>query len=400
MEGERIEGEERAAAWVLWQIRGVRHRHIRGLRGQMSLSELWSCQAEQRTAALERAKLGKKTRRQVVEAVEEVDEPRDALEREVEALPPDTSMLHRLDEGYPRRLYDLEDPPEFLYVRGRPEVLSEPSALSVVGSRDVSVDDANRAFQLSRSIASSGVVNVSSGALGDDRMAHRGAIEAGRRTVSVLPGGIDRPTPVSNRDVFEGVAENGALVTEYPIGVRVRRYHFPRRNRLIAALGDATFVVRAGPDSGTLLTAEAAREIGRPLCALVGGLEEPLAEGCLELIVSGAAAVRHADDVLDRYFPKMRESESDGERREPAGKADELSAPSTVSQEAADLVGRLREEGVEPGEVVRFDELEELTGQSAGQLQTGLLELELHGVCRKTPGANGYRFGAGGGATR
>lgn len=400
MERRGIDDEERAAAWVLWQIRGVRHRHIRGLEREMAVSELWECSGEQRVEALERAKLGKKTCRQVLEAVEEVEDPAEALSGELEALPADTTMIHRRDEEYPRRLYDLEDPPEFLYVRGDVAALAEADSLSVVGSRDVSVDDANRAFHLSQTIASSGVVVVSGGALGVDRMAHRGAIEAGRRTVSVLPGGIDRPTPASNRDVFEQVVDHGALVTEYPVGVRVRRYHFPRRNRLIAALGDATFVVRAGPDSGTLLTAEAAREIGRPLCALVGGLEEPLAEGCLELIVSGAAAIRHADDLMERYFPEAREAEPDSAEQGAEQAGDELAVPASVSEQAAQLVDTLREAGIEPGEVVRFDELEELTGATAGQLQTGLLELELHGVCEKTPGANGYRFVAGPGATR
>lgn len=405
----RLEPRRRAALWALWCVRGVRFGHIQQIERQIGegLEEWWQWGRERLEERLQACGLERSMASRVGDQSEALDDPRRQLERELEALPEGVELLHLSDARYPDRFLELEDPPVFLYVAGDVEACHREDTISVVGSRDARPVDVRLATRIVRDLASRGITVVSGGALGIDRAAHEAALEAGGETVTLLPGGLDRPTPASNRDVFERVRHQGALATEYPKGVEVKPYHFPRRNRLIAALGDATFVVRAGLKSGTLLTADAAMELRRPICALPGGLDEPLAEGCLKLLFEGAQLVRSAEDILETYFPGRAEAdaaESVAARRSAtSGEGDDRGGeerpqcvlPSSLSADARELAESLRGDQRERSTPLHLDELSDRTNWSVGRLQTALLELELHGVCEKVGGAQAYCFRGG-----
>lgn len=390
-----LEGRERAAVWNLWSVRGVQFHHLERMRQRLDsrLNRFWQLGVDAAEQLLAESRLGESAAARILEMLESGIDVVERYREERSRLPEGSRMIHLRDADYPSRLLDLEEPPEFLYVRGAIESCRRDDAISVVGSRDAPVSEVRRARTIVGQLAAAGLAVVSGGALGIDRAAHESALEAGGETAVVLPSGLDRTYPVSNRDVFERAVERGALVTEYPLGVEVRRYHFPRRNRLIAALGDATFVVRAGPDSGTMLTADAAKELERPICALAGGLEEPLVEGCLELIVEGAQAVRGADDVLRQQFPHLAGEEASngasGGASDRRGGEPDLSG---LSEDARRLAEAVRTDGAGGADPRHVDQLRELVGWSTGRLQTALLELELHGVCEKTGGAHAFRF--------
>jgi len=399
--GVRLEGSERAGVWNLWSVRGVRFPHLTRLdrRYDGPVSEIWGMEADRLERLLGESGLGNSAAETVLERRESTRGFEERYRAELEQLPDGARLVHLRDPDYPARLHDLEEPPVFLYVHGDLEVCRREASVAMVGSRDAPIQDVRRARSAAGILAEAGLSVVSGGALGIDRASHEGALEVGGETAVLLPAGLDRPSPSSNRDLFERAADHGVVLSEYPLGVEVRRYHFPRRNRLIAALGDATFVVRAGPDSGTMLTANAAREIGRPICALAGDLDEPLAEGCLDLIVEGAQAVRGARDVLEHEFPDVsddtRNSTAEGtESGTPAGRERALeSVADQVSGDASAVLRTAVSAEVDLSRPVHADQLRELLDWPAARVQTALLELELHGVCEKSGGAQAYRFG-------
>ncbi len=166
-----------------------------------------------------------------------------------------TCVVEKGDELYPAMLLDLSSPPERLYCKGSPEALSRPS-ISIVGARRATPYGVAAAKMAGRIAAECGLVVVSGGAMGCDSAAARAALDAGGSTVVVSGCGADRVYPRSSRDVFERAAEGaGVVVSLEPWGSPPRRYAFPKRNRVIAALSEATFVVEAGLRSGTMGTA-------------------------------------------------------------------------------------------------------------------------------------------------
>jgi len=187
-------------------------------------------------------------------------------------------------------LLDLAHPPPALWLEGDPQALVGP-ALSVVGSRSCTPYGRNLAHRIGRTVAGAAAVLVSGGARGIDTEAHRGALSAGR-TVAVLGAGLAAPAAPAalhlRRDI---VAAGGALVTELPPTDPARRWTFPRRNRLIAALGAATVVVEAGLRSGARITARLAADIGRDVYAVPGPVGAPASRGCLRLLAEGAHVV-------------------------------------------------------------------------------------------------------------
>ena len=167
------------------------------------------------------------------------------------------------------------------------------TAVAVVGARAASRRALEQAAALGAGLGARGAVVVSGGAVGVDAAAHRGALRAGGQTVAVLGTGVDVPYPARHRALFDAIAAGGgALVSPFPPGTEARSWHFPRRNRLIAALAHGVVVVEAQVRSGALSTARAARELGRRVMAVPGSA------GCDALLASGAFAVASPDDVL------------------------------------------------------------------------------------------------------
>lgn len=200
------------------------------------------------------------------------------------------STLHRAEPSFPARLLHLPDPPETLYVRGAIRVLDSP-CVTIVGSRRSTPYGRRVAEELARSAANAGWTVVSGLALGVDGAAHRGALAAGGPTVAVLGNGPDRAQPRAHAQLFQDLLRTGAVVSEHAPGVPALKHHFPRRNRILAALAHRVVVVEAAERSGALITASVAADLGREVWAVPGSIHSPTTRGTHALLEDGAAPV-------------------------------------------------------------------------------------------------------------
>ena len=209
------------------------------------------------------------------------------------------------DAAYPRSVAQLDSPPSVLYVGGGLErflaaLAAEPVAL--VGSRRASPYGVEVARSLGRSLGAAGIAVLSGMAMGVDSAAHAGALDAGALTVAVMPGGAELAYPASRRRLHARICATGAVVSELAPGCRPRRWTFLARNRIIAGLSAMTVVIEARGESGSLVTAAAARELGRPVGAVPGRITSPLADGPNRLLADGAVVIRGPQDVLDTLY--------------------------------------------------------------------------------------------------
>ena len=209
---------------------------------------------------------------------------------------PGNHVVHFQDAAYPALLKQIADPPPLLFVRGDRDYLAQPQ-LAIVGSRNPTHTGRALAREFAAHLASFGLTITSGLASGIDGAAHQGAIEAGGTTLAVTGTGLDRVYPARHRDLAHRVAENGALVTEFPPGTAPLAANFPRRNRLISGLSLGTLVVEAALRSGSLITARSALEQGREVFAIPGSIHNPLARGCHALIRDGAKLVESGEWV-------------------------------------------------------------------------------------------------------
>jgi DNA processing protein len=270
--------------------------------------------------------------------------------------------VKRRSRFYPPLLAELHDPPAALHVRGDVQILTEP-AVAVVGARSCSSYGAQVARGLGRELAGAGVVVVSGLARGIDGEAHRGALEAGGRTVAVLGCGIDRDYPRSHAELAHRIRETGAVVSEYPPGIEPAPWRFPARNRIIAGLCAATVVVEARERSGALITADFALELGRDVFAVPGEITSLLAAGTNDLLRQGAAPLLAAEDVL-------------------AGLGLENAARQLPPlSPAASQVLRLLADGARDA-----DEVARASGRTTAEIAAVLVELELVGVASEADG--------------
>lgn len=211
----------------------------------------------------------------------------------------------RCDPRYPASVGDLGDAPAVLYVHGqlaRFERTLAADRVAIVGARRATEYGLQQARGLARGLAAAGLTVVSGMALGVDAAAHGGALEVDGLTVAVLACGPERAYPSSKRRLHARIAAAGAVIAELPPGTPPRRWCFPARNRIIAALGQATVVVEAGERSGSLITAGQAADLGREVAAVPGLVTAPLASGTNALIADGAQLVRGPHDVLELLF--------------------------------------------------------------------------------------------------
>lgn len=191
------------------------------------------------------------------------------------------------DGIYPKMLRDLPDAPLLLYVRG--EIFSPGSnAVAVVGTRRCSSYGIGVARDIGRRAASDGIVVVSGGAKGIDAAAHGGCLEGGGRTIAVFGNGIDVVYPAEHRDMFDRIAERGALCTEYPFGAKGEAWRFPRRNRIVVGLSSRIVVVEAPHKSGAMITARLAADAGREVWSVPGRINDDRCAGSNRLILDGA----------------------------------------------------------------------------------------------------------------
>jgi DNA processing protein len=214
-------------------------------------------------------------------------------------------LLCRCDTAYPMRLRGLTAPPAVLHVAGGLErflTLAAPDPAAIVGARSASPYGTGVARSLGSALGRAGVTVVSGMARGIDTAAHLGALDVAASTIAVMPGAADRPYPASRRALHRRVIATGAAVSELPPDTTVRRWMFPARNRIIAALAAMTVVVEAGERSGSLVTAGFAQRLGRQVGAVPGQITRPQAAGSNALLANGATVVRGPQDVLDALF--------------------------------------------------------------------------------------------------
>ena len=202
-----------------------------------------------------------------------------------------------LDQGYPEKLRHCEDGPMILYYKGKAD-LSQKRILSIVGTRKPTEYGKALCEQIVLGFADQGILIVSGLAYGVDTIAHRASLSASLPTVGVLAHGLDLIYPFSNRTLAEKMLAKGGLITEFMSGTKLNRDYFPRRNRIIAGIADATLVIESAGKGGALITADIANSYNRDVFALPGRVDDPKSEGCNMLIrTNKAALVRSADDI-------------------------------------------------------------------------------------------------------
>ncbi|TVR61975.1 MAG: DNA-protecting protein DprA [Gemmatimonadales bacterium] len=201
--------------------------------------------------------------------------------------------------GYPPALRQLHDPPPVLFFLGRTDLL-ERDAVAVVGTRRASAPGRRFSENLGRELSSVGVPIVSGLALGIDAAAHRGALQGPGGTIAVLGTGVDRVHPPSHRRLQRAVVDGGGLlVSEFLPGEAARSHHFPRRNRILAALARAVVVVEAGRRSGAFITVDHALDLGLDIYAVPGPVEWEQCRGTNELLLDGAWLLTHPREILE-----------------------------------------------------------------------------------------------------
>lgn len=277
------------------------------------------------------------------------------------------------DAEYPGLLHHIPDPPPVLFLLGDRSLLGRPAA-ALVGSRDHSSYGADACRSLAGAVAQAGVVIVSGMARGLDAVAHTAALDAGGATIGVLGNGLGVIYPAANRALYERVAGDGLLVTEFPPGERPNVGSFPRRNRLISGLSRVTVVVEAAVGSGALITAGAALDQGREVMAVPGNITSPLSAGSNRLIRDGAAPVLEPADLL-QHFPEFVRAPSKASLQPVA-----QPLPDALSQEERELAGLLGPNPIHPDELaIRF-------GRPIGEVLALISGLEIAGVIEKCPG--------------
>jgi DNA processing protein len=297
-------------------------------------------------------------------------------------------ILTLSDPDYPASLLNIEDPPLMLYLLGGAALpasgltLSGVPSIAVVGSRNPTPQGTANARQFAKALAQAGLTIVSGLAMGVDGAAHEGALDAltpdSRRlaTVAVVATGLDLVYPKKHLGLAHRVAQNGLLISEYPLGTPPLAANFPKRNRLIAGLAQATLVIEAALRSGSLITARLSAEQGKDVFAIPGSIHSTQARGCHALIKQGAKLVESVQDVLE----EMRiEGTASLATNSPMHRTDDAGLDSTGATENK----LLRLLGYDP---VGLDALQARCGLDTAALQALLTTFELDGLVARLPG--------------
>ena len=303
-------------------------------------------------------------------AVKQLDGELDQLQRRR------ITVLTYLDSHYPVPLKGIPDPPPLLYVQGT-LVETDRRAVAIVGTRKVS--PAGRAFAeaLACELAALGFTIVSGLARGVDAAAHRGALSGQGRTVAVMGCGLDRTYPADHRQLRESIAQQGAVLSELPLGAAPHSYHFPRRNRIISGLSLGVVVTEATVQSGSLITARLAGEQGREVFAVPGAVNAENSRGPNSLLKDGARLVESAQDILEELLPQLDVPFREQLSARGAGhnrRSLELGADEAHVYDAVSVLPQ------------SIDEVIRRSGLPAAHVSALLLSLELKNCIRKLPG--------------
>ena len=283
-------------------------------------------------------------------------------------------IVVQADANYPELLRQIYDPPFVLYVKG--ELLAkDKNAVAIVGSRTTTHYGVEVARKLAYQLAYLGVTVVSGGARGIDSAAHQGALSAKGRTIAVLGTGINLVFPPENVDLYERIAANGAIITQFPFNRPPDKQSFPIRNRIVAGMTLGTVVVEANLTSGALITSNFANEYGRQVFAVPGRIDSPRSKGCHELIKKGAKLCEGAEDILSEFeylFPASNR---------PAAVSETGVLPAlTLSDNEQKVYDALSNEESTTDEVIRR------AGLPSSAVSVALLSLEMKRLVKQLPG--------------
>lgn len=278
-------------------------------------------------------------------------------------------LLTRDDPEYPNNLKKIFDPPLVLFMKGG--ILPEDElSLAIVGTRMASLYGLTIAAKFGFQLGEYGFTITSGGARGIDSSAHRGALKANARTIAVLGCGLDIVYPQENARLFEAIAEKGALLSEFPMGIRPCRQNFPRRNRLISGLSLGVVVVEAPQKSGALITVSSALEQGREVFCVPGQADSFNMKGSHRLLKEGAKLTEGVEDILEELRPLLKNRLN--HKHKPL--------PEKLSPEEAGIFNLLSD---------KPKSLEEVAGRSClpiSRVSSFLTQLEIKGLVKELPG--------------
>ena len=326
-----------------------------------SLEEAWNASPSQ----LYQSELNSRLVQKLLNARAKLD-----LDSEMEKVKQAKAQVVTLaDTNYPALLREIPDAPAVLYIRGT-LIPEDRLALAIVGTRKATKYGRDVAYSLSRHIATHGVTIVSGLAQGIDAAAHEGALAAEGRTIAILGCGIDSIYPREHTALAERIMQQGAIISEFPIGVPPIGKNFPRRNRIISGLSLGILVAEAPESSGALITAETALEQGREVFAIPSNIFNPLGRGTNRLIQDGAKLVMRISDILNELNIVYTHQQT----------RQETTRISPANQEEAALLQHL---GADP---IHIDELVRLSNLSTSVVTSTLTILELKGVAEMVGG--------------
>ncbi|PCJ15924.1 MAG: DNA-protecting protein DprA [Gammaproteobacteria bacterium] len=311
------------------------------------------------------------------------------------------------DPSYPALLKEIPNPPPLLFVQGNVDLLSFPQ-LAIVGSRHATRPGLQNTRMFSADLVKRGYTITSGLALGVDAQAHHSCLAEGGLTIAVVGSGLDIYYPKQNQALAREVAQQGAIVSEFPVGTQPNARNFPRRNRIISGLSLGTLVVEATERSGSLITARLAADQGREVFAIPGSIHNAQSRGCHLLIKQGATLVQSSDDIIehlsgmtlymkDAHFKRKRvgiESPVNKIDRSSVEFVNTISSPETgvnVPPESREPANSLTCEQAKVLDLlgdcpVPIDQLVEQTSWSVQELSSVLMNLQLDGLVNSGPG--------------
>ena len=290
-------------------------------------------------------------------------------------------LVAAIEPDYPAPLAAVEDAPPVIALLGSSTMFERP-AIGIVGARNASTNGKRFAETMAAELGEAGFVIASGLARGVDTAAHQGALGAG--TIAVMAGGVDVCYPPDNARLYDEIVQQGALISEQPMGLQPQGRHFPRRNRLISGLSFGVVVVEAAMRSGSLITARMALEQGREVFAVPGSPLDPRCRGTNNLLRQGAALTESAADVLAALDGRVENRLAQG-FAEHYGDLFDAPAPAEAPAPDLDAARRSVEEILSPSPTM-VDELIRDSQMSPASVATVLLELELAGRLERLPG--------------
>lgn len=389
---------EERAYWLAWsRIGGIGPIVLQKLQQHFgSLARAWTASTVQLGQI---AGIGRQTIEKIKKERSRLD-PQKLLE---EHLAQNPNFWTPADRDYPRLLREIPSPPPVLYYRGianGEENQGIAPTVGIVGTRSPSEYGRRWTRKIAATLAKSGFTVISGLAAGIDAEAHRGCLDAGGRTIAVFGTGVDRIYPKENKSLAQEVLERGLIMSEYPAGVGPNSRHFPQRNRIIAGLSRAVFIMEAPQKSGALITADIASDFGRDVYVLPARLDDEKSHGCLKLINGGAEVIPIEMEQLLEMLGAMPPLDVEEDSQEQLSLFETTERETKVKTKPEGPKTNELEQEIEPeiepelalvlgaiaSEEIPFDVIVERANLSAASVSSSLLQLELLGLVTQLPG--------------